>query len=152
MISEMFEKANSEPLEMIRDADDSEFRNIHEMNASREYDKMVTYFPLYTKAGSTVSYIITLMCFGILGACIRILINATANTISVEQSNICPILILGALMGLLTIVLSEVLPEFKFKSGNDKLFYSISLLAAIFTKEFFTWLEVKFNSLFKQDK
>lgn len=151
IINEMFEAAKELPENTTSDLNNGSFRNIAEQNASEEYDKMLTFYPMYKSLGSTLSYIFTLMCFGILGAIIRILLITSTTKISIEELRIYTIPILGGLIGLLTIVISELLPEFKYKSGNEKVYYSLAFLGGIFTQEIFNWLHRKFQQILNAD-
>jgi len=71
------------------------------------------------------------------------------NESVLEKQPVYSLPVLGALLWLLILVVSDLLPEFKYKSGNDKLYYSLTLLAGLFTREFFTWLANKFKTIFK---
>jgi len=145
LIDQKFEAANLLEEKPTSDLNNDRFRNIQEQEASEEQDKLEIYYPMYARLGSTLSYIITLMSFGVLGSIIRILLMSLSSKIVFEKLKIYTIPILGALMGLLTITLSDILPDFKDESGFGKVYYSIAFLGGIYTEEFFIWLKKKFQ-------
>jgi len=147
LIEEKFETAMKLPKDGTSDLDNGVFRNIQEQSANEEYEKMTVFFPLYDIVGSTVSYIITLMCFGILGSILRILLISLTVKDSFKESNTYISPILGGLLGLLTLVISELLPEFKDESGNAKVYYSMALLGGIYTQEIFKWLHKRLEQI-----
>jgi hypothetical protein len=152
IINTKFEEADKLPVfkdSGLRDKSNNWFRNIEQLDASNDYEKMTAFYPMYKYAGETFSYILTLMAFGILGTLIKILIAISFGKSALEKQNVYTLPMLGALLGILILIISDLLPEFKYKSGNDKLFYCMSLLAGLFTKQFFTWLENKFKTIFK---
>lgn len=116
------------------------------MQASEEYDKMVVFFPLQETAGSTLIYLITLISFGILGSIVKILLTNVFENVKISDANVYTFPILGGLSGLLVIVVSELLPEFKYKSGNDKLFFGMALIGGLYTKVIFEWLNMKLQN------
>ena len=151
LINEKFELAEEMPENKVI-FDNEEYRNLEHKEASDEYDKMVQFFPLYDKFGTTLSYLLSLMCFGVLGAILRILMGRLKDPKPFKDEKLYSALVLGALMGLLTVVLSELLPEFKFKSGNDKVFFGVALIGGVFTLEVFNWLQTKFSKFLSSEK
>jgi len=143
-VRQKFEEAKDLPECKVYDKD-SEYRNIDEMKAEREYRKMLSFYPFYKTAGSIICFVITLMAFGIFGSLIKILLMITLDKTSLADINVYTMPLLGGLIGILTFVLFELFPEFKNKSGNDKLFFSIALLGGIFTREFFNKVELIFK-------
>ncbi|UKN01091.1 hypothetical protein K6119_15275 [Paracrocinitomix mangrovi] len=109
-----------------------------------ELEKIKNFYPLYDKSGSTIFQIILLMSFGLLGALLRIVLMHIRKQIDFKTSSyIFTLPLLGVLTGLLAIVLSEILPDFELKSGNDKFFFAMSLMLGLYAKEVFTLIEQK---------
>lgn len=155
IILQKFEDAEKLPLFKetgLKNKNNDWFRNIAALNANEDYEKMTSFYPMYKFVGDTFSYVIILMSFGILGTVIKILISVNLNKKSISNQNFQTLPILGSLLGLLVLVLSELLPEFKYKSGNDKIFYGLAMFAGLFTKEFFAWLQKKFDTIFLNPK
>ncbi len=151
VIDQMFEEARQLPENVTSDQSGGQYRNIEEQNASMEYDKMQEFFPIYEAAGSTISYIITLMSFGILGSIIRLLLATLVGKSKIEDQKVFTVTCLGAIIGLLMLVVGELLPDFKYQSGNNKFFYTMAVLSGIYTEEFFQWLEKKLKSFFSNN-
>lgn len=143
IITQLFEEAKAADENPIYGNGNERYRNILEMQASEEYDKMVVFFPLQETAGSTLIYLITLISFGILGSIVKILLTNVFENVKISDANVYTFPILGGLSGLLVIVVSELLPEFKYKSGNDKLFFGMALIGGLYTKVIFEWLNMK---------
>lgn len=152
LIDEKFERAQNKPSQLV-EVGDTISDNILYQEATDEYEKLILFYPMYNNPGGTFSYILTLMAFGLLGSIIRVLIIWLKKSGDAEVStlNLYPILVLGTCIGLLTIVVAEVLPEFKLKSGNNKVFYSLALIGGVFTLEVFAWLQNKFSDFVKND-
>ena len=143
LINEKFEAALALP-EATVEKGNERFHNVHYQIANAEYVKMKQIFPIYD--WETLSYLLTLMAFGLLGAVIKILIIDLKNDANFSYNDMYAALVLGTCIGLLTIVVAEVLPEFKAKSGNDKFFYTLALAGGVFTLEIFDWLKKRFTS------
>jgi hypothetical protein len=155
IIVEKSEEAQKLPLFKdtgLKDKNNDWVRNIPALEANEDYEKMASFYPMYQFCGDTFSYIITLISFGVLGTVVKILISITFGKKGLEENNLYTLPLLGGLLGLLVLVLSELLPEFKYKSGNDKLFYSAAFLGGLYTKEFFTWLEKKFTKMLQSNQ
>ncbi|MDC7996899.1 hypothetical protein [Gilvibacter sediminis] len=150
LIDEKFEQAQTKPAQLV-EVGNTISDNILYQEATDEYENLIFFYPIYHNPGSTFSYILTLMAFGLLGSIIRVLIFWLKKSPEIEELNLYPILVLGTCVGLLTIVVSEVLPDFKFKSGNNKVFYSLALIGGVFTLEVFAWLQKKFSEFVKSD-
>ena len=143
LINEKFEAALALPKATVEKGNER-FHNVEHQIANAEYVKMKQIFPIYD--WEILSYILTLMAFGLLGSIIKILIMDLKNDTNFNYSDMYSALVLGACLGLLTIVVSEVLPEFKSKSGNDKVFYTTALACGVFTLEIFEWLKKRFTT------
>lgn len=130
--------------------DGEEYRNIKEQEVSEDYERLMTFYPVYHFLGNTLSYIITLMSFGMLGAIIRIILIGIHDEEAFKDLKIYSIPILGALVGLLMIVLSHIIPEFKYQSGNQKAYYLLALVGGMYSMEIFSWLREKFFNLIKK--
>jgi hypothetical protein len=155
IILKKFEEAEKLPLfkdSGLKNKNNDWFRNIAALDANADYEKMISFYPSYEFVGTTFSYIITLMSFGILGTIVKILIPISLGRTKLGNQNVYTLPFLGALLGLLVLVLSEMLPEIKYKSGNDKLYFGMAVLGGLFTQEFFQWLEEKFTSLLNAEK
>ena len=153
MITKKFEEAEKLPLfkdSGLKDKNNNWFRNIAHLAANEDYEKMASFYPMFKYFGETFCYILILMSFGILGTMLRILIAITVGNEKLEIQQVYTLPVLAAILGLLVLVASDLLPEFKYKSGNDKLYYCVTLLAGLFTKQFLVWLENKFNSILLQ--
>lgn len=151
IITKKFEEAKKLPLFRdtgLRDKDDNFVRNIAELDANKDYESMTRFYPMFTWWGETFSYILILMAFGVLGAVIKILLAISLGKEGLGSQHVYILPVVGALLGLLVLVASDLLPEFKYKSGNDKLYYCLTLLAGLFTQQFLVWLEARFNTLF----
>lgn len=143
----MFETASNLPEENTSDSWDGTFRNIEEQSAYEEYEKMLSFYPLFNILGDTISYILILICFGILGSLIRLLLMSLMNKTKIDELDVFSTPALGGILGLLTLVVGELLPDFKYQSGNDKFYYTMAILGGIYTEEFFQWLEFRFREL-----
>lgn len=115
--------------------------NIESLRASDEMKSLFTFYPIYN-VSTTISYILTLAGFGIVGATMRLFLsNVKSNQEFSLASNAWIWIVLGAILGLSVLILDEILlPEFKYTSGNDKVYYSTAFLGGIFTEELFKWL------------
>nr|WP_299486255.1 hypothetical protein [uncultured Allomuricauda sp.] len=151
LIDEMFERAQQLPEKPVGDASSSKFRNIEEMNASLEYDKMTAAYPTYLILGDTLSYIVNLICFGIFGSIIRVLILLQQRNRSLEKIKVYSLVVLSAMIGLITIIVSQLIPEFKYESSNQKMYYSLALVGGIYSNEFFAWLKFKVKQIFSTE-
>lgn len=151
LINEEFEYALSLPEKAVQDYEGNDYWNIQEQHASEELEKLLAYYPIYDSAGSVLSYILTLMSFGIGGSVIRLLLNHLYNKESTVHINKYARVTLGGLFGLFVIVLGEMLPNFELESGSKKFYYTIAFLGGIYTKEFFTWVENKVFAKLTED-
>lgn len=149
LIDEQFEHAREQPYQPVQDLDSKVFRNIDEMKTYEEYEKMLTAYPLYEKFGEILMYLINLMCFGMMGSIVRILLTWKMGGLKNLDSKDFLSPILGALIGLIIIGVSAILPDFKYASGTQKVYYALALLGGIYSVEFFNWLKYKAEQILK---
>lgn len=139
------EEARKLPQELVQDIEGTWQYNPSVARVSKEIRKLYAFYPMYTW-NSTLSYIITLMAFGVLGSVIRLLLSyVNSGQGFAPAADTWIWIVLGAMVGIVVLIVDEaVLPEFKEQSGNDKFFYSFAFLNGLFTQEFFKKLSDAF--------
>lgn len=147
LITERFELSENLPADSVRGPDNNWYRNGIGLDASIDFENLRTYYPMLNK-NSTLNYVLSLMCFGILGSIIRILLTLYSTKKSLSDLKVYVGLTLGTLIGLLIIVLSEIIPEFKYETGNYKMFYSLALIGGLYSFEFMKWLGDRFDHFY----
>lgn len=118
------------------------YRNKAEQYARLDYDTMMKFYPTYDLVGETLTYVFNLMAFGLLGSLIRIFFVRTSGAVAEPNEMLVPVF--GILIGFLVIVIDEFLPEFRYESGKEKVYYSLATIGGIYSKELISWLQQRF--------
>lgn len=142
LISKRFEEARMLPENPRIGEDGNSYRNKADQEASADYASMIKFYPMYKHMGATLSYLIFLMAFGVLGSIIRILMNKLNANASLPAESLIPVV--GIIIGIVVIVVDEFLPEFKFQSGKEKFYFTMALLGGLYSKEFLESVGKKF--------
>ncbi|WP_026808848.1 hypothetical protein [Arenibacter latericius] len=126
-----------------------EFRNLEEVKWNEQYNIFLKWYPSFQKLGDTLSYILSLISFGVLGALVKILAYQYNFKKGLEKRKIYLGPVLGGLLGFMILVLADFLPEFRLESGDKKFYFTFAFIAGMFSEKFFEWLRKKVDDFLK---
>ena len=124
-------------------SDQTEYRNIAEQKAIEDQIALYSIYPLNSKLPDSIVYLVTLASFGFIGSLIRILVKSINSKKKLEAKNIYALSALGSILGLTSLIIMEILPEFKYEAGSDEMNFAIALLLGMFSIEIYNKLKSK---------
>jgi hypothetical protein len=119
------------------------FYNKEVMEAAKQQDLILKFYPYYDKLPSVLNFIITAICFGIIGSIGKIINDSIKNeTILHKKTNLLLIPCQGGIIGLIILGVSYTIPVI-LTSDNITLkpitVVFLSLFSGIFYENFYQW-------------
>jgi H+/Cl- antiporter ClcA len=127
--------------------------NQYELKYVTEYANLEHYFAWTIKIPKFTAFLITAMCFGLLGAVISIIKALAFGATKLNDSKWISEPLLGLLTGLVVLGLSYILPTLLTKGGIDirpLTLMFLCLFCGIYTEKFYNTLSSAFDKIFKK--
>lgn len=130
------------------------FYNKEVMESAKQQDLICEFYPYYQKIPSALNFIITAICFGIIGSIGKVVNDSIKNeTILYEKKNLFLIPCQGAIIGIIVLGVSYTIPVI-LTSENVTLkpitVVFLSLFSGIFYENFYQWFLKNLNdNIFK---
>ncbi|WP_281226194.1 hypothetical protein [Flavobacterium aquiphilum] len=131
------------------------FYNKEVMESAKQQDLILDFYPYYDRLPSALNFIITAICFGIIGSIGKIINDSIKNeTLLHKKTNLLLIPCQGGIIGLIILGVSYTIPVI-LTSENVTLkpitVVFLSLFSGIFYENFYQWFLKNLNdNVFKQ--